>query len=52
MPPILALALALFGISISGPLVRLSGEHPIVIAQRIMERFARTNDDALVLVSR
>ena len=32
MPPILALALALFGISISGPLVRLSGEHPIVIA--------------------
>lgn len=32
MPPILALALALLGISISGPLVRLSGEHPIVIA--------------------
>ena len=32
MPPILALALALFGISVSGPLVRLSGEHPIVIA--------------------
>ena len=31
------------------PLLR---EHPIVIAQRIMERFARTNDDALVLVSR
>lgn len=27
-------------------------EHPIVIAQRIMERFSRTNDDALVLVAR
>lgn len=27
-------------------------EHPIVVAQRIMERFGRTNDDALVLVAR
>lgn len=27
-------------------------EHPIVVAQRIMERFGRTNDDALVLVVR
>jgi anti-sigma regulatory factor (Ser/Thr protein kinase) len=27
-------------------------EHPVVIAQRIMERFGRTNDDALVLVAR
>lgn len=26
--------------------------HPIVLAQRIVERFERTNDDALVLVSR
>lgn len=26
--------------------------HPIVVAQRIMERFARKNDDALVLVAR
>lgn len=26
--------------------------HPIVVAQRIMERFGRTNDDALVLVAR
>ena len=32
MPPLLALALALVGISFSGPLVRLSGAHPIVIA--------------------
>lgn len=30
-------------------LIRL---HPIVVAQRIMERFGRTNDDALVLVAR
>jgi anti-sigma regulatory factor (Ser/Thr protein kinase) len=27
-------------------------EHPGVVAQRIVERFARTNDDALVLVAR
>lgn len=27
-------------------------DHPIVVAQRIMERFGRTNDDALVLVAR
>jgi anti-sigma regulatory factor (Ser/Thr protein kinase) len=27
-------------------------EHPIIVAQRIMERFGRTNDDALVLVAR
>jgi anti-sigma regulatory factor (Ser/Thr protein kinase) len=27
-------------------------DHPIVIAQRIVERFGRTNDDALVLVAR
>jgi negative regulator of sigma-B (phosphoserine phosphatase) len=27
-------------------------EHPIVIAQRIMERFGKTTDDALVLVAR
>lgn len=26
--------------------------HPIVVAQRIMERFGRTNDDSLVLVAR
>lgn len=26
--------------------------HPIVVAQRILERFGRTNDDALVLVAR
>jgi hypothetical protein len=26
--------------------------HPIVVAQRIMERFARKTDDALVLVAR
>jgi drug/metabolite transporter (DMT)-like permease len=32
VPPLLALALALVGISFSGPLVRLSGAHPIVIA--------------------
>ncbi len=31
------------------PLLRM---HPAVIAQRIMERFARANDDALVLVAR
>ena len=27
-------------------------DHPVVVAQRIMERFGRTNDDALVLVAR
>jgi hypothetical protein len=27
-------------------------EHPIVIAQAMMKRFARNNDDALVLVAR
>jgi anti-sigma regulatory factor (Ser/Thr protein kinase) len=27
-------------------------EHPIIVAQRIIERFGRTNDDALVLVAR
>jgi negative regulator of sigma-B (phosphoserine phosphatase) len=27
-------------------------EHPIVVAQRIMERFGKTTDDALVLVAR
>jgi drug/metabolite transporter (DMT)-like permease len=32
VPPVFVLALALLGISFSGPLVRLSGAHPIVIA--------------------
>lgn len=32
--------------------VALVRSHPIVVAQRIMERFARANDDALVLVAR
>jgi drug/metabolite transporter (DMT)-like permease len=32
MPPVLALALALLGISFAAPLVRLSGAHPVVIA--------------------
>jgi hypothetical protein len=27
-------------------------EHPIIIAQRLLQRFARANDDALVLVAR
>jgi anti-sigma regulatory factor (Ser/Thr protein kinase) len=27
-------------------------EHPVVIAQRVIERFARPNDDALVMVAR
>ena len=26
--------------------------HPVVVAQRIIERFGRANDDALVLVAR
>ena len=25
-------------------------EHPVVIAQRVVERFARDNDDVLVMV--
>ena len=32
MPPVLALAFALVGISFAAPLVRLSGAHPVVIA--------------------
>jgi len=32
--------------------LELFRSHPIVVAQRIMERFARQNDDALVLVAR
>lgn len=41
-----------------GPRMSIEGElsllrqHPIVIAQRVIERFGRANDDALVLVAR
>lgn len=38
-------------LSIEGELALLR-QHPIVIAQRIIERFGRANDDALVLVAR
>lgn len=38
-------------LSIEGDLALLR-QHPIVIAQRVIERFGRANDDALVLVAR